>query len=189
MATNWRKIKTEYMTGSVTYPELAQKYKLAEKTIRNRAYKEGWAKEKGQIRDEIGTEMRERVVRARVNDLQKLLDANEKMIDAMLVMVSAVAADPGVTLCDKAGTLRNAESLSKAIQTLVANQRDLLKLPTLQQDMDRKAQLQHVKEFNAKLKLEKDKWRAEQAERAKAQSVQQGTVWHVVAPEGESVDE
>ena len=111
------------------------------------------------------------------------------MIDTALAMVEAVSQNPTTLLFDKGGTLRNMESLSKTIQTLVANQRDILKLPTLQQDMDRKAQLQHVKEFNAKMKLEKEKWKAEQAEKAKAQSVQQGTVWQVEEPEGEPVDE
>ena len=128
-------------------------------------------------------------MRVRVTELQKLLDANEKMIDTALAMVETVAQNPTTTLFDKNGTLRNMESLSKTIQTLVANQRDILKLPTLQQDMDRKAQLQHVKEFNAKMKLEKDKWKAELEEKAKAQSVQQGTVWQVEEPEGEPVDE
>lgn len=189
MATNWKKIKAEYLKGNTTYPELAQKYKLAEKTIRNRAYKEGWGKEKGQIRDEVATELHARVVRTRVNELEKLLDANEKMIDIMLAMVETAAGSPTATLFDKNGTLRNAESLSKTIQTLVANQRDLLKLPTLQQDMDRKAQLERQKEFNARLKLDRERWKAEQAEKAKAQSVQQGTVWQVEAPEGEPIDE
>lgn len=189
MATNWKRIKAEYLKGGQSYADLAQKYGVAAKTISNRAYKEGWTKEKGKIREEIGEELRERVVRARVKELQTLLDANEKMIETALAMVEAVSQNPTTLLFDKGGTLRNMESLSKTIQTLVANQRDILKLPTLQQDMDRKAQLQHVKEFNAKMKLEKEKWKAEQAEKAKAQSVQQGTVWQVEEPEGEPVDE
>ena len=39
---NWQKIKNEYVTGSVTYRELAEKYGLAHGTVRAHAASEGW---------------------------------------------------------------------------------------------------------------------------------------------------
>ena len=185
--TPWNKIKTEFLRGDVTQAELAAKYHISEKTIRNRAYKEGWKKEKGQIQDKVEQTIRERVTRTRVNRLEKMIRANDELMDAMLLITAEVVQDPH-RLIDKTGSLKSAESLSKAIQVLVQNQRDLFNLPTLQQKMVQSAEKARRREAQARLRLEKEKWKAEQAEKAKAAAVQKGTVWEIEAPEGLEID-
>lgn len=191
MAADWRKIKTEWLKGGKTYAELARKYGIAEKTIRNRAYKEGWKNLKGQVKDKVEAELCARVARARVSELEKLIEANDRMIDVTLSLVTQIAEaeEHNYMLTDANGSLKNVTELSKSIQILVANQRDLLKLPTLDQDMAKKNEAQRKREAKAKLELEREKWETEKAEKAKAQSVRQGTVWKIEAPEGEPIDE
>ena len=191
MAADWRKIKTEWLKGGKTYAELARKHGIAEKTIRNRAYKEGWKNLKGQVADKVETELCARVARARVSELEKLIEANDRMIDVTLSLVTQIAeaGEHNYMLTDSNGSLKNVTELSKSIQILVANQRDLLKLPTLDQDMAKKNEAQRKREAKARLELEREKWETEKAEKAKAQSVQQGTVWRIEAPEGEPIDE
>ena len=190
MATQWGRIRAAYLKGDVTYKQLAEKYGLSVKTIQNRASKEGWTKEKGRIREEVGEKIHSRIVRARTEQLEKLIEANDLIIDGLLEMARLVKAKPNVVLFDDKQTLRNAESMTKAIQTATQTQRDLLKLPTLDQDMAKKAEAQRKREAKAKLEIEREKWEAEKAEKAKTAEASDGTLIRVELPEGEeAVDE
>ena len=188
MAAPWTRIRTEWLKGGTTYKKLAEKYKLAEKTIRNRAYKEGWGKEKGQIADEIRTKTRARIVCVREEQLMKLAEANGELIDALVAIATASKKGPIQMLTDAAGTLRNAESLSKAIQLAAMTQRDLYRLPSMDQELRKKEAAARKKEAKEKLALEREKWEAEQREKAKAAEAAGGTVWEVVEPDGEDTD-
>lgn len=188
MAAPWTRIRTEWLKGGTTYAKLAKKYGIAEKTIRNRAYKEGWKKEKGQIEDEVRTKTRARIVCVREEQLVKLAEANGKLIDALVEMAMQAADKPAVTLFDAGKTLRNAESLSKAIQLAAMTQRDLYRLPSMDQELRKKQEAARKKEAKEKLALEREKWEAEQREKAKAAEVASGTVWEVIEPDGEDTD-
>ena len=71
----WGRIRQGYMAGK-SYKELAEKYGLTVKTIQNRASKDGWVKETGKIKDEVGEQIHERVVRVRVRELEKRIMAD-----------------------------------------------------------------------------------------------------------------
>ena len=189
MATPWGRIRQSYMAGK-SYKEISEHYGVSVKTIQNRASKEGWVKDKGKIKEEVGKKIVERVVRVRVAELEKLMDANGLLIDT-LVTLTERAADEKQTnamMFDKAGSMKNVEALAKAIQTAVQTQRDLYKLPTLDQDMRKKEAAQRKRETKEKMQLERAKWEAEQAEKAKASTAASGTVWNVIEPEGEDTD-
>ena len=186
MAAPWGRIRQGYMAGK-TYRELAEKYKLSVKTIQNRASKEGWVAEKGKIKEEVGKKIHARVVRARVEQLEKLIDANEKLIDGLLAVAGAMQAQSENNdihlFMDEKGSLKNAEAFAKAIQTAVATQRDLYKLPTLEQDYRKKEEAQRKREAKARMDLEREKWEAEKTERAKAEATISGTMWQLEAEE------
>ena len=187
MAAPWTRIRTEWLKGGTTYAKLAKKYGIAEKTIRNRAYKEGWGKEKGQIEDEVRAKTRARIVCVREEQLAKLAEANGALIDALVAMAMQAAEKPNQTLFDTNATLRNAESLSKAIQLAAMTQRDIYRLPSMDQELRKKAEAARKKEAKEKMALEKEKW---EAEKLKAQNEAQGDqeVWELDAPEGEEMD-
>jgi len=185
----WGRIRQGYMAGK-SYQELADKYGLSVKTIQNRASKEGWTKEKGKIKEEVGEKIHERVVRVRVRELEKLMDANGKLIDT-LVSLTEQAADENETrkmIFDKAGSMKNVECLAKAIRTAVETQRDLYKLPTLDQETKQTELLIKSTIDAAKADLEREKWEAEKLEKAKSAEVAGGTVWQIKAPEGMVLD-
>ena len=183
----WGRIRQSYMAGK-SYKELSEHYGVSVKTIQNRASKEGWVKEKGKIKEEIGQKIHERVVRVRVNELEKLMDANGKLIDTLVEITTKTQGNELTLMMDKAGTMKNVESLAKAIQIAVQTQRDLFKLPTLDQDFRKKEAAQRKRETKEKLALEKEKWEAEQAEKAKASEAIKGTMWQLEAPEGVELD-
>lgn len=171
MAIPWSKIRAEWLKGGTTHQALADKYKVPVKTIRNRAYKEGWGKQKGKIAEKVEAETRDRVVRARVNHLEKLIKANEMLLDGLMQMAEQIQAKPNSNLFDKTGSLRNAEAFARALETATRTQRDLYRLPNLDQ------------------KLAQSKWKAEQKEKKAQAKELSGTVVRIVTEEQEAMDE
>ena len=165
MATQWWRIKAAYLEKGMSYRELAEHYHLSERTIRTRASKEGWRSERDKIETEARQATHARAVRGRVEQLEKLIEANELVIDGLLEMARLVKEKPNVLLFDDKATLRNAESMTKAIQTATQTQRDLYKLPTLDQDLAKKAEAQRKREARIKLTIEQEKWDREKAAR------------------------
>ena len=132
MAISWDKIRAEWLKGGITQKELAEKYGVKLKTIQNRASNEGWKNSKGKIREKTEELLQARISRARANRLEKLMAAQEDTLDA-LVKISAMAKEkPELLLAGKAG-LKNAESLTKAIQTATLTQRDLYGMKNIDQ--------------------------------------------------------
>ncbi len=189
MATQWWRIRDAYLTKGMTYKELAEKYKLSERTIRNRASKEGWGKEKDKIETEARQEAHARAVRGRAEQLEKLIEANDLIIDSLLQMAGLVKDKPKFYLMDEHQTLRNAESMTKAIQTAAMTQRDLHKLPTLDQDMRKKEEAQRKREAKEKLTIEREKWEAEKLAKAGGRDGNPQLIWVVHEPEEGEGDE
>ena len=170
MAAPWSKIRAEWLRGNATHQQLADKYGLSVKTIQNRAYKEGWQKQKGKIREKLEEETRDRVVRARVTHLEKLISANEALLDGLMQMAEEIRENPKILL-DKSGSIRSAESFAIALQTATMTQRDLYRLPNIDQ------------------KFAEKKWKAEQKEKKNAAGEAAGTVWQVKTEDGDPLDE
>lgn len=188
MAAQWGRIRQGYMAGK-SYAELAEKYKLSVKTIQNRASKEGWVKEKGKIKEEVGQKIHERVVRVRVAELEKLMAANGYLIDTLMTLTIRAADEQqtNAMMFDKAGSMKNVEALAKAINTAVQTQRDLYKLPTLDQDMRKKEAAQRKREIKEKLALEREKWELEKQKAKDGQSMD-AEVWQLREPDEEEAD-
>ena len=153
----WGKIRAEWLKGGITQKELAEKYGVKLKTIQNRASNEGWKKEKGKIREETEDRLRERVVRARVNHLEKLIEANEALLDGLVKMAKQIQTRPGAVLRDKTGSIRGAESFAKALQTATETQRELYRIPNMDQKFA-------AKKWKEQLKLEKEKAKGPEAD-------------------------
>lgn len=171
MAIPWGKIRAEWLKGGTSYKKLGEKYKVSPKTIGNRASKEGWGKEKGKISEKVMEETRGRIVRARVNHLEKLITANEALLDGLMQMAAMIGENPNI-LKDKTGSIRNAESFAKALQTATMTQRDLHNLKTVDQKFAEK-------KWRDQKKIEKEKL---------AGPVIDQEVWEIQTPEGDVLD-
>ena len=171
MATPWSKIRAEWLKGGITHAELAKKYGISVKTIQNRAYKEGWKNQKGKIREKVEEQTRDRVVRARVNHLDKLIQANELLLDSMVKLAEQVKENPKL-LKDKTGSIRNVESFARALQAATMTQRDLYGVKNLDQ------------------KFAEKKWREQkklEQQKLSGPNITQ-EVWEIRAPEGVELD-
>ena len=132
MAIPWDKIRAEWLKGGITHKELAEKYKVSIKTIQNRASNEGWGKKKGRIREKTEEKLQERIAHARANKLAKLMTAQEDVLDALMDFAAMVKENPKLLINEK-GEMRNAESITRAIQTATLTQRDLYNLKNIDQ--------------------------------------------------------
>ena len=195
MAIQWGRIKTAYLKGDCTYKDLAKRYKVSERTIRNHASKEGWVKERDNLKTEVGQAIHARAKESRIENLEKLMKANNMVIDGLLALAKKIQTESadgkysGLFVDDKGG-LKNAESITKAIQTATATQRDLYKLPTLDQDMQKKAEAQRKREAKARLDLDKEKFELDKQRETQDDSSEGGQIWEIVVPEGTAaVDE
>lgn len=187
MATQWWRIKAAYLKGNITYKELAEKYGLSERTVRNRAYKEGWGKEKDKVQTEVSEKIRATAVRARVEQLEMLITANDRMARAIDKLTEEIEKNPKILLGSK-GDGKAADSISKAILTTIQCQRDLHKLPTLDQDMRRKEEAQRKREAKAKMEIEREKLQMQKAKDESGTTTTQ--IWTIELPEGaEAIDE
>ena len=154
MAIPWSKIRTEWLKGGITQKELADKYKISVKTISNRASKEGWKNQKGKIREKVEENIQERIAHARTNRLEKLITAQEDTLDALVDLAARLKADPTKFFDDKGG-LRNAESLTRALQTAALTQRDLYSIKNIDQKFMAKKWKEEQK-LQRELKAQKD---------------------------------
>ena len=147
MATPWGRIKARFLKGDITYAELAEKYHLSEKTIRNRAYKEGWRKAKDEVRAKTGQKLVERASDERARELESIISATDRMGTLLDKLMQEFENKPiEVLMADPKGT----ESYARAIETIARAKRDLYMLPTWDQ--------MHRKEMDReRLKLEKAK--------------------------------
>ena len=182
----WGRVRQGFMAGK-SYAELARQHGISVKTIQNRASKEGWVKEKGKIKEEVGEKIHARIVRVRVQELEKLMDANGKLIDALVDMAEVIQEQPKQNMFDKVGSLKNAEAFAKAIQIAVQTQRDLFKLPTLDQDFRKKQEAARKRETKEKLAIEREKLEMEKKKVAAGSSMD-AEIWQLNEPEGEELD-
>jgi len=187
MATQWGRIKAAWLKGGVTYAELAKKYHVSAKTIQNRASKEGWKKEKVAIQEEVGKATHARIVRAKVEELEMLIEANRSMAEALKKLTDQILDDPEILKGGK-NDGKMAASITQAIETTARVQRDLHKLPTLDQDQAAKEFRMNKKIQTAKMQLEREKWDAEKKRREQELHGDGGVVWVTEDPEGEDLD-
>lgn len=71
---DWNKIRTEYITGNVSYRKLCEKYDIPFTTLQYRARKEGWTKDKRKHSDKIVTKMVDKVEKEKIDYRSTLYD-------------------------------------------------------------------------------------------------------------------
>ena len=181
MATQWWRIKAAYLKGDMSLSQLAKKYHVGLSTLKTHASNEGWKKERDQINTEASQAVRARAREEKERQLLQLITAQNDTMEALMQLAAKAKKDPEKYLIDEKGTMRNAESLTKAIQTAAMTQRDLHKLPTLDQDMARKAEAQRKREAKEKANLDREKF--EFAKQKDEQAAAAGNVtWQINLP-------
>ncbi len=166
---DWTEIKTEYITGDMSYRALAQKHRIGYSRLQARATAEKWAVERGAFQkkvsqkslDLICDEQAERIARAvRIGDrmLEKVEESLEQ-IDMILCerTVSTKKTEPGKDgiPCEKTTTKKSYSQKKVAIdraglRQLSAVLKDLREIGIFRSELDKKEQEARIN------KLQKD---------------------------------
>jgi hypothetical protein len=80
---DWKAIKTEYITGDISYRKLAEKHKIPFPTLRDKAVAEQWYKQKERNRNEIVTKSIEQIVEKESTKLAKTDDKYYRILDKL----------------------------------------------------------------------------------------------------------
>lgn len=83
MATDWAALKIEYVNGSMQYKGLAEKHKLKEGTVRQRANREGWAEERNALSRAVTQAANAVLGDERTQRLAKFNDQDIKIAEAL----------------------------------------------------------------------------------------------------------
>lgn len=187
-AAQWRKIRLEYIKGNTTYKKLAEKYGISESNIRKHASKEGWRKKRDNLDTKVEQKVLERVCDARAREFELIAAVNDRMDSVLDNLLEFIANQPPKKYDD----LRGVESLTKAIAQVVETKRDLYNVPTEVDKEKIKALRERQKVDRARLRLEKQKYKDELAEKAASRSAAENAMIRIVIEgdeDGEPLDE
>ena len=88
MKTNWEDIKLRYITSDVSYKDLAGEFSLSEQTIKNKAAKENWKKEKYEHSTKVVQKIKEGVADEIVKAYQEVIElAKQELIEETKLIV------------------------------------------------------------------------------------------------------
>lgn len=76
---DWEKIKAEYLQGGTSQRKLAEKYGISYNTFKDRAIKEGWAKQREEVHRKSTAKAQQKIISQRAKDLE-LLDHSRSML-------------------------------------------------------------------------------------------------------------
>lgn len=84
---DWKAIKTEYITGDISYRKLAEKYAVSFSSLEKKARADGWAEQKRQYCDKLETtvvkELGKKDVKKTVDKLKRVSDLTDKLLDKL----------------------------------------------------------------------------------------------------------
>lgn len=83
MATDWAALRVEYVNGSMQYKELAEKHKLKEGTVRQRANREDWAQERNALSRAVTDAANASLGDERITRLARFNDQDAKIAEAL----------------------------------------------------------------------------------------------------------
>lgn len=109
MATDWAAIKTEYVHGSVTMRELAEKHGIKAAGVMRRAAKEGWEAERKQKSAEVSKGASEALTAGRTDELVRFNAADLEMAKAIRTKAEAMMKE--------ASTPQDLKAIAGAIDT------------------------------------------------------------------------
>lgn len=84
---DWKAIKTEYITGDISYRKLAEKHRISFSSLEKKARADGWAEQKRQYCDKLATtvvtELGKKDVKKTVDKLKRVSDLTDKLLDKL----------------------------------------------------------------------------------------------------------
>lgn len=106
---DWKAIKTEYITGDISYRKLAEKHEISFNTLKDVAVQERWYEQRQQHHNKVTTRSIEQIVEkestklAKTDDkyyriLDKLFDKAEELVENTSILTPQMLKDMATTM-------------------------------------------------------------------------------------------
>lgn len=130
---DWKAMKLEYITGGLSYRNLAKKYGIPYQAIAKHGKDDGWGAAKTKYNDELMTKTIEKIGDDASERLRKLLEAADKIVFKSIKMLDQEDLDA-----------KDLRSISGALK-------DAKDIQMIRSDMDRREQEARINALNAKV--------------------------------------
>lgn len=168
----WEKIRIEYVTSSISYRSLADKYNLSYNRVQTRAKENGWAKEREEYKEKLLKKSLDLVLEQQANRIAEAVRLGDKMLEK----VSEALDNIDVMLCKKSTTVKstdeNGDEVSKYNETfrkkkvIIDKQglkqlsgvlKDLKEIGIFRAELDRREQEARIEKLRKECDSDKDK--------------------------------
>lgn len=160
MRTDWQKIESDYMAGSLSYAAIAQKYGVSPRQVAEHGRKNDWPRKRQEYRSKVATRAAQKSIYKKSERVaQRLAEVDEAAGLLLAQMLDALRNDPdmlhrhhkarGETRLEMLNG-ENAQSLARTLETLAAVIRDA-------NDKPGKVEAAKIRDMQQRLKLEKKK--------------------------------
>lgn len=148
----WAAIEADYLSGEMTVRDISKKHGVSESRIYKKATSDGWKKKKEKIRQKADEIVITRHARARAKEMEVMCSAAARLSRVLDKTLSNLEEHPELGFDDPRG-------ISDLAKALKANTDALMLLHGIQTP----AQVEAQKIARARLKLDRDKARREEA--------------------------
>ena len=138
---DWKKIKTEYIKGGISYRELAEKHEVAFGTLRNVAAREKWRELRDKTQIKLDTKLTEAVSDKQAERLCRLQQVTDDLLAQIELIVKTVSLE---------GLLLDKQSLRQITGAL----KDIKDIQSLKTPLDIEEQKARI--ANLRKQIEKD---------------------------------
>ena len=125
---DWKKIKSEYIRGGVSYRQLSAKYDVSFSTLRKVAARENWT----DLRNRAGAERDTKIVESIANQEAKRVDGVQTVADMLLDKIKEGVAD-GTLIID-----------AQSIRQITASIKDLRDVKGMKTELDMQEQMARI---------------------------------------------
>lgn len=143
MSIDWLAIKTEYINGNISQRKLSEKYGVSFNTLKQKANKEQWAKQKKNQHNKIATKTQQHIekviIKKEINKIEKLSD----LVDELLIKTEQAISELDKTVVENKQKVKITEYKDKKApgrpsREIIQEKKDIVEVKTI---IDRKGLL------------------------------------------------
>lgn len=136
--TDWKKIKSEYIRGGISYRKLAEKYNVSPTTLYRKMKSENWVQKREQTESRVEAKIAEAVVKKEVDKIDRV----QNIADILLSKI-----EDGIASGDLIKT-------SKDLRTVTASIKDIRDIKGIRTDLEIEEQKARIAKLRKEAKEE-----------------------------------
>lgn len=132
---DWGEIKNAYITGKESLKELAERYEIPLRTIKDRSSKERWVEERKKFRTDVAQKASQKTAKKEVKRLVKLRDVAEDVADLIGQDVERMKKLGEKRKSVTPEDVKMIKDLTVALKNIADVMRDVYDIPTIREKL------------------------------------------------------